>query len=32
MAEVNGTINVGVINFDAPVDAEEGGFRYLFSG
>jgi arginase family enzyme len=32
MAEVNGTINVGVIHFDAPVDAEEGGFRYLFSG
>ena len=32
MAEVYGTGNVGVIHFDAPVDAEEGGFRYLFSG
>ena len=30
--EVYGTGNVGVIHFDAPVDAEEGGFRYLFSG
>jgi len=32
LAEEYGTGDVGVIHFDAPVDAEEGGFRYLFSG
>jgi hypothetical protein len=31
-AEEYGPGNAGVIHLDAPVEAEEGGFRYLFSG